>query len=455
MRFRPALAIAMTVFVYTATALLWRQVFPFRDGIAQFLPEGTITYVHVNLTAAMRREVEAQSSKFKAQIGEPIIGALTTALRSHDVRELALVWHKPKSLPPQFSFIVGQRASARPDVMPAETITVGGQEIRMFVVRVRAGDRDPSAPLRSAQDDAFTRTLRRQPVQAVLHPRALPIPALEAARHLLPEMIMASGTLNRRGFILHGDQRGDQKNAIAENWSSRIPLIARSAYVELLSEPWPGTFQVIGLPVRALVEQLEFPFHGELRAAIEPFLPADADLLVDGDQIVARIDAPAVLPPELVLRSIAARLWPTTRPRRLDGLPVSVLVADPNVFEIAQAGSSRWALRLKSGGDALIFAERSGDSVILATDEMLIDRMKIRPEPVEGQFVRSTLRPFDSAALRSGSKRLHFRTYSACRLNDRSPFIVWSIHPQAVVTVSVDRSGSTVAICGRTAQPES
>lgn len=458
MRLRVVVAITLTVAAYAVAAFTWRQVFPFRDGLAEFLPEGTIAYVHVNLTPQVRRGLphwlSSPTSSPSQRAGEKnkndFPAVLQAALDSYDVRELGLVWHKADALPPQLALIVGQRASAQPDVMPATTVSVGEQGIRTFVVRVQTSGRNTPLPQwrpegrrynlpSGGEGEKVMRVLRRHPVQAVFHPRELPLPALEAARHLLPETVTASGIVDRRGFVLRSD--------------GRLPLIVRSTRTELLAEPRLGTFQIVGLPVRAIVEQFDLPFHGELRAAIEPLIPERADLLIVDGRVAIRMPTPTIQPLEAVLRTLVARIWPVARPRQLDGLPANVLVADPNAFEVTQTGSSRWVLKSKEG-DIRIFTEQSEDFVILATDEAMVDRMKIRPEPVEGQSVRSILRPFDSAALRSGSKRLRFRTYSACHFNDRSSFIVWPIHPQGVVAMSVDQSGSNVAICGRIAQQE-
>lgn len=441
MRLRIVIIVTLTVAAYAVAALVWRQVFPFRDGIAQFLPEGTIAYVHVNLTPVVRRALrlhldtlggnEVYPKKYdRIFLSTPFLIALRGAITETDVRELGFVWHQPESLPPQLSFIVGQRASAQPDVMPAETIMIGGQEVRAFVVRIRSSGRNPPLPLsfplpsRGGEGEKLWRELRRQPVQAVLWPRELPIPALEAARYLLPETVTALGTVGRRGFVLRSD--------------GRIPLIVRSTRTELLAEPRPGTFQIIGLPVRAIAEQLDLPFHGELRATIEPILPETADFLVDGDRIAARIDTSAVIPPEVVLRSLVARLWPVARPRRLDGLSAIVLVADPKAIEVSKTGPSRWVLKTRDGATR-IFVERSGDSVYLATDEELLGS--------------ALLTPSRSPSGRGGeSEGAGLRIPSACHLDGQSAFIVWPIHPQAVVTMSVDLSGSSAAFCGRILQ---
>lgn len=436
MRPRIVVAIALTAIVYIVTALLWRQVFPFRDGIAEYLPEQAIAYVHVNLTPEVRRALQAQFTGILPTAVDPkkhdriFLGQV---LEVSDVRELALVWYRHEKGPGPFSgtgriaLVIGQRASSRPDVVPAATFTVGGQEVRAFVVRVRSSGRNPPLPLSfplpssGGEGEKVMRALRRHPVQAVLRPRALPIPALEAERHLIPDAIAASGTVGRRGFVLRTDDQ--------------IPLIVRSTRTELLAEPRPGTFQIIGLPVRALAEQLDLPFHGELRAAIEPLIPEDADLLIDGGHVAVRMSEPVIQPPEAVLRSLAARIWPVARPRQLDGLPASVLVADPDSFEIAQTGPNRWMLGSKSG-EARIFAERSGNSVYLATDETLLS--SALPTPSRSPSGRGG---------EGGGAGL--RIPSACHLDGQSTLIVWPIHPQAVVTVSVDQSGSNVAICGR------
>lgn len=422
MRLRIVIIVTLTVAAYAAAVLVWRQMFPFRDGLAEFLPEGTIAYVHVNLTSAVRRQVEFQISNSRFQIYEPIVDALTTALRSRDVRDLGFVWYKPDAFPQQLALIIGQRASSRPDVVPVATFTVGGQEVRTFVVRIRSSDRDPSALLRSTQDGVFTRKLRRHPVQVVLRPRELPIPALEAARHLLPETVTASGTVGRRGFVLRSD--------------GRIPSVMRSTRTELLAEPRPGTLQIIGLQVRAIAEQLDLPFHKELRVALEPFLPERADVLIEGGHIAVRMPAPTTAPSEAVLRSLAARIWPITRARRLDGLPAEVLVADPDALTIVQSGPNRWMLRAKEVGTSKIFAEQSGEFVYLASEEGLLGAG-------EGGGVRF-LAPTGASGLEMTNE---------CRLDDQLPFIIWHPHPQAVVTMGVDPSGSSAALCGRILRP--
>jgi hypothetical protein len=466
MRIRVVIATILTAVIFIAAALLWRRVFPFRDGIAEHLPNHVIAYLHINLTPTIRRVLSTHLNAIPLKGDVPKKydrEFLAQVIRSPDIRELGLLWYQPEKGSDPFSgsgsgrlaLIIGQRASERPDVVPTMTFTVGGQEVRMFVVRVQGNDRDPSTefiPSRTrdlfAQDDALTGRLRHHPVQITFWPRELPVPALEAARHLLPETITASGTLSRRGLVL----RTDGKIPFTQLEARRplTGLIARSRRTKLITKPRPGTLQAIGVPVRALVEQFDLPFHEEFRTAIDPFLPEYADFLVDGDRVAVRMPVPAAQPPEAVLRSLAARIWPVTERRLLDGLLADVLVADPNAFEIAQLGTNRWILRTKNGGESQVFAEQSGDFVYLAGGETLLERMKIRPEsrgsardpdtessgPVEG--------PFDYAALRSGSIRLS----APCRLDDQSPFIVWSLHPQAVATASISLDGSRAVFCG-------
>ncbi len=424
MRFRVIGVTTITVVAYIAAAFLWRQVFPFRDGIAEFLPEQTIAYAHVNLTPAMRRDLlrwgnsfifsPPPSSRRGSGRGWTMDDTLMTAIRSPDVQELAFVSFQPEQHEPTVAVIIGQRASERPDVVPTETFDVGGQEIRILVVRVR-GEIVTSSSSRGrggsvlAMAEAGHRPWS-QPIQAFLRPQLLPIPALDAARHLLPEVLTAAGTTGRRGFILRSD--------------GRIPLVLRTVRTPLLVGAQPGRLQVIGLPIRAIAAQLDLPFHAELRAAIEPSLPDLVDLLLAGGRIAIRMGEPAVSPPDVTIRSLAARIWPSARTRRLDGLPATVQVADPSEFEVIPTGENRWVLRQRGTDSAVVTVERRDGQILLSTDASLLNELGDSPE--------------HDVALPG-----------RCRFGDGAVFAVWLPYPHLIVSVGLDQAWSEFAVCGR------
>ncbi|MBI4434333.1 hypothetical protein HY635_00740 [Candidatus Uhrbacteria bacterium] len=420
MRSRVIGAIIVTVAAYTIVAFLWRTIFPFRDGIVEFLPEDTIAYAHVNLTPQVRREVEFQISDFRFQIGDLLAEAMRTAVQSTDVREFGIAWYQPKTLPPQIALIIGQRASNRPDVVSPMMATISGTDTRLIVVRTHAAKR---------YQVSFERTpgispgISPHPVQAFVRPPLLPIPALDAARHLLPETMTATGTINRRGFIPH--QFGGRPGAgFILRSDGRIPLVMRTARMPLLVSAQPSMLQIIGLPVRAIAAQLDLPFHQELRSAIEPFLPEAADLLMSGRGVTVRFALPSDPPSNLAVRSLAARIWPSVQTRRLDGLPATVQVADPSEFEITSVGANRWVIKRQGTDGAAVTAERREGQLLLSTDAPLLDKLRD-----------------------SSENGLAFPM--SCRFSGEAAFAVWSPYPQLIASVSMDQTWSKFAVCGR------
>jgi len=405
MRFRVALAILLTTAAYVAAVLVWRQVFPFQDEIAQFLPEGAIAYVHVNLTPVIRRQIGFQISDFRFQIGEPIADALTTALRSPEVQELAVAWFQSEWPTPMVVVIIGQRPSRQSDIVPTTTVHVGSAEVWVMVARTRS-DRSSASAVASA-----LASQRRQPVQVFIHPRLLPIPALAAVTHLLPDVMAASGTIGRDGFILRSDGRSA--------WALHAPRPT------VVVAPRDGALQLMGVPIREIWEQLELPFHRNLAHALGLVLPKSADALVDlrtpGAVIRLPWDPATSVGAADVLRALAARIWPSVH--------AGALVADPASIRVLPAGRGSW--EVQRGDDVVAVASVTGGSAVVATRRDLLDEVMDEH--------RSTIRLSRGCAIAG--------------LRGPLMMVTLRIHPQVDVSLLMDQVGMTWTACGRTVTP--
>lgn len=405
MRHRVAIVIMCTVIAYVATSLLWRQVFPFRDGIAQFLPENTIAYAHVNLTPNVRRALRDHVVRLlpDAAPENHDRGFLEQAISAPDVREFAFVWHQPALLPPQFALLIGQRASFRPDVVPPSTFTIGGQELRVLVVRVRNGKT----------------SLGHVPVQATLWPRSLPFPALAAVSHLFPETIVASGTIGRDGFALRSNGR----------WMMPFRTTRRAVLVT----PREGALQLMDVPIRALMQQLEIPLHRDLARAIESVLPESTDVVVDLNTPGVAIQlpwSPAVgTDTEDALRALAARIWPMAHS--------GGFIADPASIRVVSVGSRAWEVHRgdppspdasDGRGEVVAFASVSDGVAIIASRRDLLEE---------------TI---------SFNRQSSIKIPRGCAISSRygTPMmIVDRVHPQIDAVLLVDRMWKKFTVCGR------
>jgi|GEM_PF-3612251 len=418
-------AIGSLAVASVALAFAWRTIFPFRDGIAGLLPEDTIAYAHINLTARVRREVEFLISPPKAdpplaeglkfQIGERLAAVLTVTVRSRDVRELGLAWIASEPHRPYLAVLVGQRTSAQPDVVSAETISIGEREVRVLVVRVRGGIAapDPSqgrGVVGLAMTDA-KRMRPRQPVQAFLRPRLLPIPALDAARDVLPEILTASGTIGRSGFSVRSDGR-------------RILLGPRRS-VPLLMPPTVGSVQALRVPVREFLRAVAAPTHRELLTAIAAAMPDAADVVVGQTGVSVHFpntDFESERTQD-ALRAVVARVWPTIQRRMLDGQPSVVAVADPSSVRIVPAGPNRYVIERTD--DRVAFAAVIGDGFTIATDEPSLEAAAARTRP---------------------SLRIPRRCAQPSSGDEVSAII--SLYPQFSIFFAMLRDGSAFRVCG-------
>ncbi|MDO8599686.1 MAG: hypothetical protein Q7S02_06290 [bacterium] len=393
----------------TATTFLWRQVFPFRDHLAAFLPAGTIAYAHANLTGGVRRGIALHISNLESQIGQPLVDALTTALRSPDVRELGLVWFQPDRHAPILGIMVGQRTSARPDVIGPSSIVIAGTELRVIVIRMRIDQMSVDAPPEIA---AVLPSLQRSPLQIVVRPRALPIPALEASAYRMPEIMTATGTVDQRGFTVRSD--------------SGRSFFDRHRVISLLAPPRVGSMQILNIPVRALAAEIAAPTHSELLAVLTGALPDAADIIMDSTGVAVHL-AHTDLQHErtrAVLQTIAARVWPAVRQRMLDGEPAEVAVADPSSVRMAPTSTGRWVI--ERAGEPVAAGAVRGDGFVIATSASLLE---------------ATMSP----------TRTVLRIPGRCvqpSPSDNGIIAVIPIHPQLVAVFAISRDGSGYSICG-------
>ncbi|MDP3771098.1 MAG: hypothetical protein Q8R16_02260 [bacterium] len=413
MRLRIVLITTATIVVYITATLSWRQIFPFRDGIAQFLPKDTIAYVHANLTPSVRRALRAQFVQLLTTDApeKDDRRKLEQAVAAADVLEIAVAWFQPEQHAPIVAVLVGQRVSSRPDVIPATTVMAGTTEIRIIVVRVRAGASAATTTMPVLGDRTFLARrfwgLSGHPIQAFVRPRLLPLPALDAVAHLLPDTIVASGTIGRDGFALRSDGRS--------TWSLRLQRPT------VVVTPRDGVIQLTGVPVHDLWKQLELPFHRDLALALEQILPNSADLSVDlsSPGAVLRLpwDPEAGSEATEALRALAARMWPSVRSGEI--------VADPASIRTVPMRLGTW--EVQRGDEIVAVASVADGSAVIATRRGLLDE-----------------------AL--SDRRTSIRLPRRCAIAGRHgpPVIITSrVHPQMDLTLLMDRLGTTFTICGR------
>ncbi|MDO8622121.1 MAG: hypothetical protein Q7R80_02725 [bacterium] len=442
MRLRIVLITTVTIVVYITATLSWRQIFPFRDGIAQFLPKDTIAYVHANLTARVRRNLRFEISNLRFQ--DSVRAGLDEALRSPDVREIAVAWFQPEQHVPIVAVLVGQRASSRPDVVPATTVMVGTTELRIIVVRVRAGSSVAATAMPVLGDRTFLARrvwgLSGQPIQAFVRPRLLPIPALDAVMHLLPDTIVASGTMGRDGFALRSDGRS--------TWSLRSPRPT------VVVTPRDGVIQLTGVPVRDLWKQLELPLHRDLALALDPILPNSADLSVDLSSPGAVLRLP--LDPDVgraatdALRALAARIWPSVRSGELVADPASIraVLVGPGSWEVQRGSPPSSKTTDGQGPPSPKATEWQGPPSSKTTDGQgdVVAVVSV----ADGSAVIATRRILQEEAL--SAARPSIRLPRGCAIAGRhgQPVMITSrVHPQMDVALLMDRMGTTFTICGR------
>ncbi|MFH1099009.1 MAG: hypothetical protein V1723_03770 [Candidatus Uhrbacteria bacterium] len=342
-----------------AVAVWWRWWFPYSDGIASFLSEETVAYVHLNLTAinrvASHRFVDFNVERAKDSIGPELTTVVGTALRSREVSEVALVVDEVGGQL-HYAFVIGQRASDQPDVVAPDRVIVGGQSVAVTILRIPKKQHEPSG----SAFEAELQPLRHRPLQVAVRPRAIVERVggeFRALADTFPEFMAASGSFGRGGLMINSDG--------AASWWRFRPI-----KIKLPRPLLVGGVAVVGAPLRAFALLIAdtLPKSAQLAIAALPER-ADIQILDDRSRVAARLPAERSLfaIDEFAWRALAAIIWPTQRVQLLDGLVSDVTVVDPEAYQIITVEGARWEVK---GIDETVRASvvRCADSIVVASD---------------------------------------------------------------------------------------